>query len=1038
MVVAACLTVPPAAAAPAGSGAHLRTAPSTGAVPATALPKALDPNAKVSVIVQLKGDPVAVAEAKSGGDLSATDAQKIQSKLESEQTPVTRDLKARGGQVVSQMQSAYNGVHVLIARKQVDQLAQLPNVESVHVVTPKAVSNTESVPFLGVPQVWQSTGYTGKNVKVAIIDTGIDYTHADFGGPGTTAAYAKAHATSAEAPNPALVGPKAPRVKGGYDFAGDAYDASGTAAQQVPHPDSNPLDCDGHGSHVAGSLGGSGVTESGKTYTGPYNSATEKKSFEVGPGVAPQADLYSLKIFGCTGTTELTTEAIDWAVKNHMNVINMSLGGAFGRPDDPDAVAASNAVAAGTVVVASAGNEGSNPYLAGAPSTGHGVLSVSAVDSLATFPGAVLTSSRGKVSAIDANGAPLPTKPLGVVVLKDDPATAEDESLGCSPGAFTAAGIQPGRNQIAVVERGNCARAAKAIYGQEAGAAAVLMVNTDSGYPPYEGAVTSNPDTGAAFNLTIPFLGVPSTQAAAIAALDGQQVSFGSTKLANPGYRGYADFSSAGPASGDSSLAPTISAPGVSISSVAVGTGSGATVMSGTSMASPHVAGVAALAVQAHRGWTATQIAATLGSTASPQSVAGYEPVLGGGLVDAAHAVSTTTFAEGDHYKVPGGTVQTASLSFGFAESTSTFVGRRTITVVNKGSRPVTYTVSSQASGASRPATLSFSTRRVTVRAHSSATVQVTLKAPASKVGSSLDGEFGFYQISGNVVLDSGKDTLRVPYLMVPRAQASVAASSQSKWYIGGGVGTTAMSRGIKPGKPAVISLTNRRGALAADASVFTWGLSDPRNDAILGGGSGFDLRAAGVQTIDQNGQKILLFAINNWDRWSNAAANEFDVSIDTNGDGVADYVVFSTDSGFMRTGDENGETEVFIANATTHAIMASGFMALAPTDSSTIELPVLASDLGLSASSGSFSYTVDGYGGTGGQDSFGSQWAHYNPWTPAIQDGANVTVPINRGVTLPLSTSAERMAEQKPKGVMIVTLDNHSGSAEASLLPVS
>src|SRR5213079_177818 len=78
-------------------------------------------------------------------------------------------------------------------------------------------------------------------------------------------------------------------------------------------------------------------------------------------------------------------------------------------------------------------------------------------------------------------------------------------SLGCSVAAFGGP-LPP--NTIAVVNRGTCARVAKAIFGQQAGAAAVVMVNNATSFPPFEGAITSNPDDGVPFNVTIPFLGV--------------------------------------------------------------------------------------------------------------------------------------------------------------------------------------------------------------------------------------------------------------------------------------------------------------------------------------------------------------------------------------------------------------------------------------------------------------------------------------------------------------------------------------------------
>ena len=150
------------------------------------------------------------------------------------------------------------------------------------------------------------------------------------------------------------------RVKGGIDLVGDDYNADDDSDnyQPIPHPDPNPLDCNGHGSHVSGSVGGSGVLASGATYTGPYDASTiSANSWTVGPGVAPKVDLYGVRVFGCLGSTDVTVDAIEWAVENEMDVINMSLGSAFGSKDDPSAVASTNAAKAGVVVVTSAGNK---------------------------------------------------------------------------------------------------------------------------------------------------------------------------------------------------------------------------------------------------------------------------------------------------------------------------------------------------------------------------------------------------------------------------------------------------------------------------------------------------------------------------------------------------------------------------------------------------------------------------------------------------------------------------------------------------------
>src|SRR5205823_11506361 len=222
---------------------------------------------------------------------------------------------------------------------------------------------------------------------------------------------------------------------------------------QIPDLDPNPLDCKGHGSHGAGTAAGSGVTSAGTTYTGPYNAATlaAPDSFNIGPGVAPKADLYAVRVFGCEGPTDVTVDAIEWAVDNDMDVINMALGSTFGSKDEPSAVASTNAAKAGVIVVASAGNDGPSPYVIGSPSTADGAISVAANDPYPTFPGATLTFSGTTIPAINANEFALPASvTFNIKVIEDDLTTSRDESLGCSVADFGS--LAP--NTIAVVNRG--------------------------------------------------------------------------------------------------------------------------------------------------------------------------------------------------------------------------------------------------------------------------------------------------------------------------------------------------------------------------------------------------------------------------------------------------------------------------------------------------------------------------------------------------------------------------------------------------------
>lgn len=1029
----------PGAFVPGSAGAErspldrFALAPSSGSIDPQVTLAALDDSRRVSVMVEMEGAPIAVREAVRGREFSASRDRAVQKSLRSAQDRAAAAIEARGGRVESYLQSAYNGMRATVTRSTIPALGDIAGVKAVHVIPVHELEHEVSVPFLGVPQVWESTGYTGENVKVAVIDTGIDYTHANFGGPGTVAAYDAADAADEAPADPALFGPDAPRIKGGFDFVGDDYNANDPNSVAVP--DVNPLDCQGHGSHVSGTVGGSGVNPDGSTYNGGYDSSTFEQDFKIGPGVAPQADLYALRVFGCAGSTDVTVDAIDWAVDNDMDVINMSLGSSYGSADDPSAVASTNAVAAGVVVVTSAGNSGPAPYITGSPGTAPGAVSVAAVDPAESFPGATLTFGGTTINSINANGAELPAGALEIVSLTDDPATPADESLGCAVGDYTRAGIVEGGNQLAVTERGLCARVARGVFAQQAGAAAVVMINNTAGYPPYEGEITVNPDTGAPYRVTIPLLGVrgvvgtaPTDDGDQLLAADGQTVTLAESTIVNPGFRGFASFSSGGPRRGDSGAKPNVAAPGVSTLSTAVGTGSEGSIKSGTSMAAPHVAGVAALGVEAHPGWSSEEISSALVTTADPAKVAGYSVSRGGtGLVDAAQVVGGEVVAYGDTTESSAGTVRQPSLSFGFAESAGTFSQTRSVTVQNKGNKAVTYQVSTAASPQSRAASVTASPSSVTVPAGGTASVRVTLSSAASNVPSSsvaAGGQHKFWQISGNVVF-SGKraadGALRVPYLLVPRSLSKVGVS------LDGPMDPRSSDTQV------VATLTNPGGAVTGNADFYTWGIEDAAGDA--GTSEGVDLRAVGTQAFDFEGDKLVVFAVNTHDRYSNAAANEYDVYVDTNGDGTDDFVVLSADSGAVRAGSANGTSEVFVVDLQTGALSAAGFLASAPTDSGTVLLPVLAGDLGLAENSKAFSYSAASFGRDGGFDSTGS--ALYAPWKPAFSSDGNY-VPVAPGAskqeTIDIDTGAYQSI--KPRGLMVVVYDNAAGAAEALTLP--
>jgi minor extracellular serine protease Vpr len=940
---------------------------------------ALVPSGSGLYVVELVDEPVAADIAREravGRELADARKEERKQQVRSGQQGLERAAEARGARVDASFQVVINGVRIEADPATARELAERDDVAAVHPVELMVPDHADSLPLLGVPGVWDRTDATGEGISVAIIDTGIDYTHAMFGGEGTREAFEAATASGTFGGTD--------RVVGGVDFVGDDYNA-GDPNNDVPVRGENPIDCNGHGTHVGGTTGGNGVLATGSTYDGAYDAATlNEEDFAIAPGVAPEVDLYALKVFGCAGSTAVTIDAIEWAVDNQIDVINMSLGSLFGRADSASVVASDNAAAAGVLVVASAGNSGPVPYITGAPGASTRTISVAANDAAASFPGATLDTGGAEVTAIVANGENVAADTeLEVHVLRDGDGSV---SLGCENAQYAAVADDLD-GKLVVTRRGVCARVDRAIFSARNGAAGALMINDTDALPPFEGEIV-DPETQDI--VRIPFLGVRNSDGGAIVA--AETVVASSAEIDNPGFTGLASFTSSGPRSGDGALKPDVTAPGVSVLSAAVGTGTSGARFSGTSMAAPHVAGVAALAKQVHDGWSHDELRAAVTSTADPDAVGGSRPFTvsagGAGLVQPLSAVTTSAVAHGDE--------GTSTISFGVVEVTDRFTATREVEVQNLGEQAATFAVAAAPAAGSGDHTVEVGTDSVTVPAGERAIVELTISASAADVASGSRG-LDFTDVSGLVTFTptvGAEVALRVPYLAVPRARADVEVAREGRF-----------SRGASA---ATLAVTNP-GDVPADVVTYSWGVSAPDR-----GIEDADLQAAGVR-VDGD---VVEFAISTHRPWSTASTVEFQIGIDTTGDGNDDRRVYGLDLGLILGGAFNGDVATFVQNVATGALSPQ-FFAVTPTDNHTAILPVTAAALGLGEANTTFTYraATTSLLGLGGDVSDGR--ASFDLARPAVTADP---VRVAPGTTGRIEVRTQGVTGRfRPEGVMVV-----------------
>ncbi|MCQ8879645.1 S8 family serine peptidase [Pseudoalteromonas shioyasakiensis] len=573
------------------------------------------------------------------------DVASVKANAVAAQVSVENDIRNMGlpVQVIAKTSTLVSSVIVNGKKADIVKLLNNSQVSDILPIYDYELHVADSADYINATPLVTNGLATGEGIRVAVLDTGIDYTHTAFGGAGTDEAYAAATA------DPASVDWPQGKVLGGYDYIND---------------DADPIDIDtNHGTHVSHSVN----------------------------GIAPNVDLFVYSVCNdvtCPGLAQLLAleNAMDpngdGDISDRVDVINMSLGGDYGDiANDAVGLFINKAVKLGTSVVISAGNDGAYPFIVGGPSTTENALSVGAM----THPTEEESIVSGMIAgeSIIVQGASFGPQAAFSYSNEDVELVYPDANQdGClafdTDVDFTGKGV--------IIDRGGCAFTVKVLAAQANGAEFVVIANNvDDGTPA--------PMGGSDPTVTIPSVGVTLQAGNALKAGDDFTITLERLVLAGA----IANFTSRGPSMGGL-LKPEITAPGVNIMTAHPGLGDGLTGATGTSFSGPMTAGAMSLLKEVHPERNALELKATLMNTANLNVT--MEPVatnpdtelapisyIGAGLVDVNKAANLPVAAWAADTKQ-------AALSFGLVNASQLTSITKTIEVKNFSNEDKVYTLS--------------------------------------------------------------------------------------------------------------------------------------------------------------------------------------------------------------------------------------------------------------------------------------------------------------------------------------------------------